>query len=68
MHMSRLEMCLIFSFYVRPGLAASLGYGAASELLRRSTSSDDHQSPSLVLTEAMSSALSLSLPNCAAQR
>ncbi|KAI0334215.1 ABC1-domain-containing protein [Cubamyces sp. BRFM 1775] len=34
------------------GLAASLGYGAASELIRRSTSSsDDHASSSLMLTE-----------------
>lgn len=29
------------TFYVRTGLAASLGYGAAAELLRRSTHSDD---------------------------
>jgi len=33
------------------GLAASLGYGAASELLRRSTSSEESQSGSLMLTE-----------------
>ncbi|KAI0702671.1 ABC1 family-domain-containing protein [Earliella scabrosa] len=34
------------------GLAASLGYGAASELLRRSTSTSDDQAPqSLMLTE-----------------
>ncbi|KAI0920278.1 hypothetical protein AcV5_010063 [Taiwanofungus camphoratus] len=33
------------------GLAASLGYGAASELLRRSTSSGETTSPSLMLTE-----------------
>ncbi|KAH8831183.1 ABC1-domain-containing protein [Flagelloscypha sp. PMI_526] len=35
------------------GLAASLGYGAASELLRRSTTSNDEEAPSsLMLTEA----------------
>ncbi len=35
-----------------PGLAASLGYGAASELLRRSTTSSNEQAPaSLMLTE-----------------
>lgn len=33
------------------GLAASLGYGAASELLRRTSGSSDSQS-SLVMTEA----------------
>jgi len=37
-----------------PGLAASLGYGAASEVLRRSTSSSEQgkQSSSLMMTEA----------------
>ncbi|CCM05951.1 uncharacterized protein FIBRA_08190 [Fibroporia radiculosa] len=34
------------------GLAASLGYGAASELLRRSTSSEEQHASSLMLTEA----------------
>lgn len=35
------------------GLAASLGYGAASEILRRTTSSSDNGQPSsLLLTEA----------------
>ncbi|KAF8132983.1 hypothetical protein EV363DRAFT_1397884 [Boletus edulis] len=35
------------------GLAASLGYGAASEIIRRSTTtSDDRQQGSLMLTEA----------------
>ncbi|KAI0668966.1 ABC1 family-domain-containing protein [Trametes maxima] len=33
------------------GLAASLGYGAASELIRRTTSSEDNGSSSLMLTE-----------------
>ncbi|KAL4246721.1 protein kinase superfamily protein [Abortiporus biennis] len=33
------------------GLAASLGYGAASELLRRSTSSESNNSSSLMMTE-----------------
>ncbi|GBE87014.1 Protein ABC1 homolog, mitochondrial [Sparassis crispa] len=33
------------------GLAATLGYGAASELLRRTTSSETSHSPSLMLTE-----------------
>ena len=36
---------------VHTGLAASLGYGAASELVRRSTSSSDDHSASLMLTE-----------------
>ncbi|PCH42965.1 ABC1-domain-containing protein [Wolfiporia cocos MD-104 SS10] len=34
------------------GLAASLGYGAASELLRRSTNSEPSHSQSLMLTDA----------------
>lgn len=34
------------------GLAASLGYGAASEMLRRSTQSSEGQSSSVVMTEA----------------
>ncbi|KAN0080090.1 ABC1 family domain containing protein [Tylopilus felleus] len=34
------------------GLAASLGYGAASEIIRRSTASDDSQQGSLMMTEA----------------
>jgi hypothetical protein len=34
------------------GLAASLGYGAASEMLRRSTTSQDQTGGSLMLTEA----------------
>ncbi|KAI0083612.1 ABC1-domain-containing protein [Irpex rosettiformis] len=34
------------------GLAASLGYGAASEMLRRSTQSSGTQSSSVVMTEA----------------
>lgn len=48
---SKVPSSRIGRFFHYGGLAASLGYGAASELLRRSTSSDDHQSPSLVLTE-----------------
>ncbi|KZT00373.1 ABC1-domain-containing protein [Laetiporus sulphureus 93-53] len=33
------------------GLAASLGYGAAAELLRRTTNSEEKRSPSLMMTE-----------------
>jgi aarF domain-containing kinase len=47
---------VIFDFYLQfiTGLAASLGYGAASELIRRSgnSSSSREQASSVMLTEA----------------
>jgi predicted unusual protein kinase regulating ubiquinone biosynthesis (AarF/ABC1/UbiB family) len=38
--------------YPRLGLAASLGYGAASEFLRRTSSSGNEESSSLMMNEA----------------
>ncbi|KAL1724300.1 ABC1-domain-containing protein [Schizophyllum commune] len=40
------------SYYTLSGLAASLGYGAASEMIRRTTSGSENQSSSLMMTEA----------------
>lgn len=38
--------------FVHIGLAASLGYGAASEVLRRTSSSSHDQQSSVMMTEA----------------
>jgi predicted unusual protein kinase regulating ubiquinone biosynthesis (AarF/ABC1/UbiB family) len=52
-----MEVCVLFIHlstlpYPRLGLAASLGYGAASEFLRRTSSSGTEEPSSLMMNEA----------------
>lgn len=49
---SKVPSSRIGRFFHYGGLAATLSYGAASEMLRRSTSNDQQQGGSLMLTEA----------------
>ncbi|TFY65323.1 hypothetical protein EVJ58_g2052 [Rhodofomes roseus] len=48
---SKVPSSRIGRFFHYGGLAASLGYGAATELLKRTTNSEEKHSPSLMLTE-----------------
>ncbi|KAL1752203.1 ABC1-domain-containing protein [Schizophyllum commune] len=49
---SRVPSSRIGRLFHYGGLAASLGYGAASEMIRRTTSGSENQSSSLMMTEA----------------